>query len=280
MPGRNDLLTKIDLFLDPTRKDVEPRAAGMIGHTRMFCDRKAINEAERTIDFVMSSGEIDRMGEIVEPRAFEPLDAFMRNPVMPFGHSYEAMGGVTPTVGHWRDVRVANNALIGKAWFKPRGLGEECFLDFLDGNLSSVSVAFMTRAYEMREMKIDGRTQRVRVFTDVELLECSVVVIPANPSARIRAAGFGNAGTADADLEARVDRAVAKALEKHLDPAPGGRLCDLLMDIAQATRSHGGDGFEDDGDVPDGLDDPPGGPAADEGGDDDFKRTLKEVLGK
>jgi hypothetical protein len=49
-----------------------------------------------------------------------------------------------------------------------------------------VSVGFITHAFEMREMEFDGSTQRVRVFTDVELIEISAVAIPANRESLIR----------------------------------------------------------------------------------------------
>lgn len=187
MPYPADILKRIDdLLLDPDQRHVEPRV-GQVGHCRMFRQLESIDRNARTIDFVCSTGTVDRYGEIVEPMAFaESLDAFMLNPVFPAGHAYEFNDGRSPTVGHWKSMKATKQGLIGKAWFKPRGLGEECWLDYLDGNLTSVSVGFLTRAWEMRELKIGGETRRVRVFTKVDLLEVSAVLIPANPQARIR----------------------------------------------------------------------------------------------
>ncbi|MEM6551776.1 MAG: HK97 family phage prohead protease [Planctomycetota bacterium] len=182
------------LILDPSCRDAEPEV-GQLGTTRMFTGpvaSKGINTDARTIDFTCSTGTIDRYGEIVEPEAFRrSLPQFMQNPAFPFGHSYDASSGHLPTVGYWKNVRITDNSLVGTAYFKPRGLGEECWQDYNDGTLRSVSVAFLTRAWEMREMRVDGVTQRVRVFTDVDLIEISAVLIPANPEARLRAAGFG-----------------------------------------------------------------------------------------
>lgn len=225
------------LILDPMQKHVEP-AVGALGHCRAFA--KTINEAERTIEFVCSTGEIDRYGERVLPSAFRgSLDTFLRNPAFPYGHSYDLTpGGALPTVGHWRSMRVTDDALIGVAYFKEWGLGEEAWRDYLAGNLTSVSVAFLTRAWEMRqEAGEDGAQRRVRVFTDVDLLEVSAVLIPANPSARIRAAS-ASAGLAfdgrSNELQTAIDTALSRSLAKHLSagslgfsrhagPAAGGR---------------------------------------------------------
>jgi len=68
------------LFLDPAQRGVEP-SEGQIGHVRMF--RRSVSEAARTIEFVCSTGTVDRYGEIVEPDAFRgSLADFMRNPAM------------------------------------------------------------------------------------------------------------------------------------------------------------------------------------------------------
>jgi len=177
-----------ELLLNPEQRHVEPRV-GQIGHNLMGIDRKSIDQEARTIDFVCSTPDVDRYGEIVLPQAFAAsLKQFMMNPVFPFGHHYEASGDQLPTVGHWKDMRVDGNALIGKAHFKQRGLGEECWLDYIEGHLTSVSVAWLTKAWEMQEREIGGVTKRVRVFTEVELIEVSAVLIPANPQARLRAA--------------------------------------------------------------------------------------------
>ncbi|MEM9881411.1 MAG: HK97 family phage prohead protease [Planctomycetota bacterium] len=222
--------------LDPTQRDLEP-VAGAIGTTRMFADRKSIDEANRTIDFVCSSATVDRYGEIVEPAAFRAsLPAFLQNPAFPFGHTYDLRGDQTPTVGRWLSMRVEGDRLVGTAYFKPRGIGEECWQDYREGNLTSVSVGFIARAWEMRELTIDGVKKHLRVFTEADLLECSAVLIPANPEARLRAAGFsapgstGEAGDPDSSLEARVEAAIERALNHLLDVGRNGPLRTFLLE--------------------------------------------------
>lgn len=235
-------------LLDPQHRDLES-VAGAIGHTRMFSNAKAINEAERTIDFICSSATIDRYGEIVEPAAFaESLPAFMQNPVFPFGHHYDAAGDHLPTVGHWRSMRVVGDQLIGTAYFKRRGLGEQCWQDYLEGNLTSVSVAFLSRSWEMRELDLNGSRQRVRVHTKADLLECSAVLIPANPQARIRAASAFAANNAGGIDPEHLETMLGNALSKLLDTSPGGRLSTLIADVVASVngpRGFGGE-FSDD----------------------------------
>jgi hypothetical protein len=101
----------------------------------------------------------------------------------------------------------------------------------------------------MRDVEVDGITQRVRVFTKAELIECSAVAIPANRSSLARAASamLGvNAGTGDADdaLDARIENAVQRAFERvlkdELEAGPGGLLCSVLSQAADTMHGHAG----------------------------------------
>lgn len=277
----DDLIRKL---LDPTQRHLEP-AAGAIGHTRMFM--RAVNETERTIEFICSTGSIDRYGEIVEPTAFaESLSTFMRNPAFPASHTYHLPTGQSPTLGHWKSMRVTPDGLVGVAWFKPRGLGEEYWHDYVEGNLNAVSVGFLARAWEMRSIEIEGKTQRVRVFTRADLVEVSAVLVPANSEALMRAASAGlqqPGGTRGGDdlkqLETTIGQILERKLDALLDAGPGGRLCSLVQDIAEVMRSHHGLGVEDPfGDVHEHA----GEAGPDDSADDEgreLKSMLRETLG-
>lgn len=204
----------------------------------------------------------------------------MRNPAFPAGHWYEFSGGKTPTVGHWRDMRIESQALVGKAWFKPRGLGEEVWLDYLDGNLTSVSVAFLTREWEMRQIGSGADQRRVRVFTKVDLIECSAVLIPANPQARLRAASYAPplapAASNEGALKGISDR--LERLEYLLSDDPDDPQFNRSNGIAE--RQNGREGLRDLGyfsDAPDG--DTPAPRSDDQGNDHDIKAALRELTG-
>lgn len=270
-----------ELLLNPEQRHVEPRV-GQIGHNLMGIDRKSIDQENRTIDFVCSTPDVDRYGEIVLPSAFaKSLKQFMLNPVFPFGHHYEASGNQLPTVGHWKDMRVSDNALIGKAYFKPRGLGEECFQDYIEGNLTSVSVAWLTRSWRMEEREIEGVSKRVRVFDEVDLIEVSAVLIPANPQARLRAASAFAQEANNEPSDDALERRIASILEKQLDASPGGRLCSLIQDIAATLHGHAGypasryfgDDLDDD-------DETPAPSARKQSGDPELKTMLRDAMGQ
>jgi len=292
--SRPDITNLDAMLLDPAQREVDPRA-GMLGHCRMFSRAKTIDQANRTIDFVASTGTIDRYGEIVEPEAFrDSLDAFMANPAFPAGHWYEFTAGKSPTVGKWLSMSVESTGLIGKAWFKPRGLGEEVWLDYLDGCLTSVSVAFLTRAWEMREMDVEGVKRRVRVFTSVDLLEVSAVLIPANPQARLRAASYmpgGQLPGSGISINEPLLKRVCESIERFermfgsdddpFTPASDhdGYRLHAPMDDAEAGNGRDGSaalGYFGD-DIPgEGEPDPR---AASTGDDHELKSELRSVLG-
>ena len=59
------------------------------------------------LEYVMSDGSVDRMGDVLEPDGWQ-LDRFRANPIALFGHK-----GDFP-IGKWRDVGVRNGRLTGR----------------------------------------------------------------------------------------------------------------------------------------------------------------------
>jgi len=172
-------------------------------------------------------------------------------------------------------------------------LAERYWNRYRKGVQKAVSVGWITHSHEMREVEIDGTTQRVRVFTEVELVEISAVAIPANRESLVRAASAGSllsmAGTdtsggddgGSTDLQTTIQQAVRQEIHKCLDAGPGSPIATLF---AQVVRAYGGDrslgfGVEDDDlheETPDhALDDEP------EDGDpgDEIKAELRGILG-
>ncbi|MEO0586043.1 MAG: HK97 family phage prohead protease, partial [Planctomycetota bacterium] len=202
---------------------------------------KGIDRDARSVDAVMSTPALDRYGERVDPAAFgKRMEAFLAAPRLLFNHDHDR------PIGRWENVRATSGGLTGTAIFDTSPEGELRFNQILEGSLNSFSVAWLTHAWEMRdEQDDDGTTRRVRVFTDVELLECSLVTIPANPEALIRAASFGGRSTSvdhpaadQATVLAALERIERRldALEPDLDGSAAG---EGLMDL-RGTRRGGG----------------------------------------
>jgi HK97 family phage prohead protease len=270
----NELIERIDTFLDWRERTAEP-TAGAMGFVRAIA--KSIDQDKRQVHFVCSTGHVDRYGEIVEPEAYRAsLDAFMLNPIFAAGHRYVGESGEPTILGQWVKVWISKDGLEGIAQFDDEDeLAVRYWNHYRKGNLRAVSVGFIGNAWEMREMDIEGERRRIRVFTAADLLEISAVAIPANPHARVRSRGTNNEQHDDERLEAAVER----AFDKRFHTGPGGLLTTLALDIAELVVAHVGQGDEDPyGDIPE--PDEPGPGSEPDGQSQELKAALAEILGK
>jgi HK97 family phage major capsid protein/HK97 family phage prohead protease len=123
------------------------------------------------LDYVMSDATVDRLGDIVEPSGWS-LASFKKNPIALFGHDSKFI------VGKWVDIRVEKGALRGRLELMDAVSDrlKEVHAAVRAGILRAVSVGF--RALEAEPMESGGR-----MFTKSELVECSLVSVPANPNA-------------------------------------------------------------------------------------------------
>jgi len=241
--------------LDVSSREVEPRDGDLgYGVARV----KGINTDARTVSAIVSTPAVDRMEEIIEAQAFAKwLDQFMTNPVLKANHADGRFMGRSPVIGHWFALEINDEGLIGTCQFATTELGEEYWQLYRDGHMRAFSVGFIAHAWEMRELEMgDGSKRRLRVFTEVELVEISCVDVPANRQALVRAArsdgdalGFEqirNLLREDrrqlvAELTAIIQRLLReelpagldKALEKALDFDTGGPVCILVQNIIE-----------------------------------------------
>ncbi len=133
----------------------------------------AAEAGDDPFDYVMSDETVDRMGDIIDATGWK-LANFKKNPIALFGHRSDFV------IGHWTNVRVEAGKLLGRLHLLPAGISER--LDEIRaaveaGVLRAVSVGF--RALEAEPV---GKSGGLR-FKSTELMECSVVSIPANPNA-------------------------------------------------------------------------------------------------
>jgi HK97 family phage prohead protease len=133
------------------------------------------------MEFTLSDETVDRYGDIVSADGWE-LDAFRKNPIALFGHQYDF------PIGRWLDIHVdeAAKALRGKLALAPKKASariDEIRTLIEAGILKAVSVGF--RALERPKWIKDeeGEETGGLKFSRHELLECSVVPVPANPNA-------------------------------------------------------------------------------------------------
>ncbi len=133
----------------------------------------------RQIKVIASDATPDRMGDILEPSGCV-LANYKRNPIVLAQHNYEA------PIGRCVTIAVEGGAVVATIEFPPEGtsaLADEYARLAKGGVLSAVSVGFLPLARK----PLDGGGWR---YTAWEMLELSIVSVPANPSALVTERGF------------------------------------------------------------------------------------------
>lgn len=135
-----------------------------------------------TVTVIASAPTEDRMDDIVE--APWKLDRFKANPVIQWAHRYDI-----PPVGRATSVTVEDGLLMATIEFDEADtnpLGQTVASQMRRGFLNAVSVGFAPgETIDRRSLPEDDprHNDRGMVFRGSELLEISVVPIPANPEA-------------------------------------------------------------------------------------------------
>jgi HK97 family phage major capsid protein len=134
------------------------------------------------MEFILSDATPDRFGDIVQVDGWS-FEAFKKNPVALFNHSPNA------PIGTWSNIRIHNQALRGDLILAPKGISPR--IDEIRGLveagvLRAVSVGFKPLASRPVDETRASRgpfDNGPSIFTKCELVECSLVSIPANPNA-------------------------------------------------------------------------------------------------
>jgi HK97 family phage prohead protease len=137
--------------------------------------RKTTTSAGAGCDYILSDATPDRYGDIILSDGWE-LGNFKRNPVALFSHDSRFV------IGKWKNIKVSDGALRGTLELAPAGTSPRIneIRKLVDaGILKAVSVGFTPIEFE--ERKDDDEFGRV--YTKQELVECSLVAVPANPNA-------------------------------------------------------------------------------------------------
>jgi HK97 family phage prohead protease len=136
---------------------------------------KALSLGERVFRFIASTPDEDRDHDRIEQRGWS-YDNFLKNPICLWAHDYS---GTLP-IGKVVYIGIMGGALVVDIEFATHPFAEEVFQLVKAGFLNAVSVGFRpitsTPNYET------GGTD----FQEQELLEVSIVPVPANPAALIQ----------------------------------------------------------------------------------------------
>ncbi len=149
-----------------------------------------IDDSEpRTVISTISTGAVDRDKEVLLPKGAE-MESYRANPVVLWGHDNQS-----PPIGKNVWIKTTSKGMIAKTEFADTPRGNEVFELFKGGFLKAFSVGF--NPTEHRQPTTKDLTKHPewaevrRIYSKWEMLEYSVVPIPANPDALVTAVGKG-----------------------------------------------------------------------------------------
>jgi HK97 family phage major capsid protein/HK97 family phage prohead protease len=151
---------------------------------------KALQSEADPFTFVASTDAVDRMGDVIDQNGWKLAD-FRKNPIALWMHNHEA------PIGVWENIKVEAGKLVAK--LKLAALGTNATADMVRALieqriLRAVSVGFLPIEYEpIKDAK--GQSTGGYRFTKVDLLEISVVSVPAQPEALALAQAKGMSAT-------------------------------------------------------------------------------------
>lgn len=125
------------------------------------------------IEGIASTETVDRHGEVVMQDGWD-LKNFKKSPVLMLQHNYQEL-----PIGKIEKIKVEDKKLVFKAIFsETTQKAKEAYALVKEGILNSFSVGFIPLEYDANQQNI---------ITKAELLEISLVAIPANPEAVVLA---------------------------------------------------------------------------------------------
>lgn len=153
----------------------------MLLHKTLQTKIQSVNEEEFSIDFVFSTSDVDRHGEIIDQKGWL-LDEFMKNPVVLFAHDQW-----TPAVGQVTKIGFDGEGnLTGTVKFavEENPFAKILFNLYKNGFMRAVSVGFMNEEYNYSE------TDDQLTYIKNVLYELSLVNVPANARALAKQKGI------------------------------------------------------------------------------------------
>jgi phage head maturation protease len=186
----------VDEFMDSRKAFV--RDDGSVVKAVRNGGPKSWDPKARTVEFIMSAEIEDRDNDIIVQAGLNIERFIGENPVALPMHNHRAL-----PIGKWTNVTKnltgRPRRTEGKLHLMPEGVSQvadEIAAHFDFGSLKACSIGFLPSKVKRREVdeaKANDPTYYPGwMIEEAELLECSVVNIPANPAALAKHAAFGN----------------------------------------------------------------------------------------
>lgn len=137
--------------------------------------------------YISTFNSVDRVGDVILPGAFDEALSDGRKIKFLYAHDQSQVLG-TPL-----DLKADDHGLFGRFKISRTRLGEDVHTLLKDGALDSFSIGFFIDDFEPH---FDPDTETVtRILKKIDLLEASVVAVPANPEAVVTAVKHAAAPT-------------------------------------------------------------------------------------
>lgn len=143
---------------------------------------RAVNQEDRTAEFIISTETIDRHGTVFKLDGWD-LETYNRNPIVCYNH--QSSGSNPDTIIGLSEVYKDGSALVGRVKFEDEGdneIADKVWKKINKGTLKMASVGAIVHDYRWGNPK-DGEDSGTIYFTRSELLEWSVVSVGSNPDA-------------------------------------------------------------------------------------------------
>ena len=118
-----------------------------------------------SFEFIISTSDVDRQGDVIDQNGWD-LTHYKSNPIVLWAHDYYA-----PPIGVTDDIALVDGKLVAKGRFAPTEFAQEIRALYEAKILRTASVGFIPKEF-------NGP-----IITKAELLEWSIVPVPANPMA-------------------------------------------------------------------------------------------------
>ena len=174
----------------------------------------ADGDGDDMMDFIASDNTVDRYNEVLDQNGWQ-LDNFRANPVIPDCHDYSSISKI---LGRATSIGVSNGKLVNRVQFSmDNPMGKMAYKMAKAGFIKSQSVGFIPLDWTNGV----GQDQPERTYTKMELLEVSLVVVPANPGATIGLA-LKSGALERSDLTELADYLKEFCSEKAIPPGSAG----------------------------------------------------------
>ena len=149
-------------------------------------DGRAVEESDGLSWFRASTNDVDRHGTVIEPRGIDTTN-FAKNPVFLWGHdgygSFAGPPAIENVLGRIADFRTTDTEFdVAVEWAEANPRAEMARNLVRSGVLNAVSIGFIPDASTISTKSVEYGAD-IPVYERTELVEVSLVPVPANPHA-------------------------------------------------------------------------------------------------